>query len=155
MTTPPLNLVDVLEQLPPEVVGTMVMGQLDGDDIRSFKLAAPTTLALVRRTSRVLRLWCRGPQDRFPGQKELESQVEIFRKHEACMEVQLDVDADTGAAAAIVGTSISSTEPRVPGNVRLECACCNILVPGYRCSRNRYMGAQQGRVGTHIHTMFM
>ena len=107
LTMRPLDLVDVLEQLPPDVVGTMVLGQLASDDIRSFKLVAPSTLALVRRTSRVLHLRsCGSSQVRFPNTSELESQVGILSKYEACMELQLDVEMDTGAAAAaIVGNT--------------------------------------------------
>ena len=99
----PLNLVNVLEQLPEDVVGMMVLGQLAGDDIRSFKLVAPSTLALVRRTSRVLRLRC------FPRQSELQSEVDILSKYEACTEVQLVVGMYSDVAPEIVGTSSTST----------------------------------------------
>ena len=99
----PLNLVDVLEQLPADVVGTMVVGQLGGDDIRSFKLVAPSTLALVRRTSRVLRL----NTEQTLSQLDLESQVKILAKYEACMELQLDLQSPAGIAPLLVGVARS------------------------------------------------
>ena len=114
----PLDLVNVLEQLPPDVVGAMVLEQLDGDDIRSFKLVAPSTLALVRRTSRVLCLGCRGAQDTLPDRSELALQAEMLSKYEACMAVDLDVESHSGIAPAVVGIN------------RFIC----------------YTGAQQGRV---------
>ena len=105
MAVGPLDLVDVLEQLPPDVVGTMVLGQLGGDDIRSFKLAAPSTLALVRRTSRVLRLGRLDTQQALLSRHDLESQSETLAKYEACMEVQMDVATTAGISPLLVGGS--------------------------------------------------
>ena len=100
----PLDLVDVLEQLSPDVVGTMVLGQLDSDDIRSFKLVAPSTLALVRRTSRVLHLGRFNTQQQtFLSRIDLESQSKILAQYEACMEVQMDVATTPGISPLLVG----------------------------------------------------
>ena len=99
----PCDLVDVLEQLPPDVIGTMVLGQLEGDDVRSFKLVAPSTLALVRRASRVLHLGRRGAQDTFPDRTEIECQAKMIHKYEACMDVQLYVAKYASMAPDMVG----------------------------------------------------
>ena len=104
----PVNLVNVLEQLPPDVVGTMVLRQLDGDDIGSFKLAAPSTLALVRRTSQVLHLGLCGAQEEFPDQGEIQSQARAIEDYEACIEVQLYVDMDACSAELMVGLNANS-----------------------------------------------
>ena len=102
-TMRPLDVVDVLEQLPPDVVGTMFLGQLDGNDIRSFKLVAQSTLALVRRAGRVLHLGRPNGQDSFASRVDLESQAEILGKYHSRMEVQLDVQSDAGISPLLVG----------------------------------------------------
>ena len=99
----PLNLVNVLEQLPPDVVGTMVLGQLNGDDIRSFKLVAPSTLALVRRSSRVLHLGRHGAQDTSLSRLDLEKQASTFEKYKGCIKLQLDVSTTAGITPLLVG----------------------------------------------------
>ena len=117
----PLDLVNVLEQLPPDVVGTMVLGQLDGDDIRRFKLVAPSTLALVRRTSRVLHLGRSNGQDEFPSRLELETQASIFEKYQACMELQLDLATIAGFVSPMQVGACATRDPGPgPGNVTLN-----------------------------------
>ena len=101
----PLDIVDVLEQLPPEVVGAMVLEQLEGDDIRSFKLVAPSTLALVRKTSPVLHLGRSHGQDTFPNRLDLEYEAAILAKYVSRMQVQLDVQSEAGISPLLVATS--------------------------------------------------
>ena len=103
-TTRPSDLVNVLEQLPPDVVGRMVLRQLDGDSIRRFKLVAPSTLALVRRSSRVLHLGRSHGRNAFPNRLELEAQARILAKYDSLTEVKLDV-GDGGVSPLLVGVA--------------------------------------------------